>query len=53
MHRLAARVVTPTVRLVWVVYRVMVSLLVAVVGVGGAGDVAGGGGVADGGGRCR
>ena len=44
--------VTPTVRVVWVVYRVVGSLLVVVVGVGGAGDVAGAGGVADGAGRC-
>ena len=46
MHRVTARVVTPTMRVLWVVYRVVVSLVVAVGGVGGAGDAAGGGGVA-------
>ena len=53
MHWVTARVVTPKVRVLWVVYLVVVSLVVAVVGVGGAGDAAGGGGVADGGGCCR
>ena len=41
MHRVTARVVTPTVRVLWVVYRVVLSLLAAVVGVCGAGDAAG------------
>ena len=36
-----ARVVTPTVRVLWVVYGVVVSLVVTVVGVVGAGDAAG------------
>ena len=41
MHRLTARVVTPTVRVFWVVYRVVVLLVVVVMGVGCAGDAAG------------
>ena len=34
------RVVTPMVRVLWVVYRVMVSLVVALAGVSGASDAA-------------
>ena len=41
MQRVTARVVIPTVRVFWVVYRVVVLLVVAVVGVGGATDAAG------------
>ena len=41
MHRVTAGVVTPTVRVLCVVYQVVVSLVVAVVGVSGAGDAAG------------
>ena len=41
MPRVTERVVTPTVRALWVVYRVLASLVVAVVGVDGAGDAAG------------
>ena len=41
MQPVMARVLTPSPRVLWVVYPVVVSLVVAVVGVGGARDAAG------------
>ena len=52
MHRVMVGVLTPTVRVLWGVSRVVVLLMMAVVAVGGAGDAAGCGGVADGWGCC-
>ena len=51
MHRVTVRVVTPTQRMLYVVYRVVVPPVVGMIGDGVAGDAAGG--VADGGGYCR
>ena len=41
MPRVTVRVVSATPGVLWMVYRVVVSLVVAVVGAGGAGNVAG------------